>query len=234
MKPVDNKQILLKIKKCFALGKSPEPHEATQAIKQAKKLMEKYKISINDIEMSDIGEVGTLAGKLRSLPRYQHFLINVVKEAFNCEAVLETDVIIMDGWVNIVKFIGINPDPQIASYTYEVLLKQLITARKHYIAGLRKNLKKQTKTRRGDLFAEAWVGSIAEKLTVSKNPNKRIKTLINKWMANNYPDMREASARKPKFLGRGDSDALHSGAESGRHAKINQGVEKSERRAIEI
>lgn len=53
---MDKEKVLDKIKKCLALGKSANEHEAAQALKQAQALMPKYEISDADVALSDIGE----------------------------------------------------------------------------------------------------------------------------------------------------------------------------------
>ncbi|MFC0020178.1 DUF2786 domain-containing protein [Neisseria gonorrhoeae] len=41
---MDKEKVLDKIKKCLALGRSANEHEAAQALRQAQALMEKYKV----------------------------------------------------------------------------------------------------------------------------------------------------------------------------------------------
>jgi hypothetical protein len=45
-----------KIKKCLALSKSPEPHEAAAAMRQAQKLMDRAGISAEEVGLLEMGE----------------------------------------------------------------------------------------------------------------------------------------------------------------------------------
>jgi hypothetical protein len=51
---MDKNKAIEKIKKCLALGKSANEHEAAQALKQAQALMREYGISDADVALSDI------------------------------------------------------------------------------------------------------------------------------------------------------------------------------------
>ena len=53
---MDKEKILDKIKKCLALSKSANEHEAAQALKQAQALMEKHEVNAVDIALSEVSE----------------------------------------------------------------------------------------------------------------------------------------------------------------------------------
>lgn len=53
---MDKEKVLDKIKKCLALGRSANEHEAAQALRQAQALMEKYKVNAEDIALSKVSE----------------------------------------------------------------------------------------------------------------------------------------------------------------------------------
>ena len=55
---MNKEKILDKIKKCLALSKSANEHEAAQALKQAQALMEKYEVNAVDIALSEVSEQG--------------------------------------------------------------------------------------------------------------------------------------------------------------------------------
>ena len=56
-------EAIAKIKKCLALGRSAQPHEAGAAMRQAQKLMQAHSITDLDIEHSDIKEEGNRAAR---------------------------------------------------------------------------------------------------------------------------------------------------------------------------
>ena len=55
---MDKERILEKIKKCLALSKSANEHEAAQALKQAQALMREYGITDIEVELSAVKETG--------------------------------------------------------------------------------------------------------------------------------------------------------------------------------
>ena len=48
---MNKKDVIEKIKKCLALSKSANQHEAATALRQAQSLMEKYNIDADDSEL---------------------------------------------------------------------------------------------------------------------------------------------------------------------------------------
>ena len=48
---MDQEKIIDKIKKCLALAKSDNPHEAATALRQAQKLMEQHNLTEQDISL---------------------------------------------------------------------------------------------------------------------------------------------------------------------------------------
>jgi len=52
----NNEKILDKLKKLLALSKSDNPHEAALALQRARKLMDTFGITAEDIVLNDIGE----------------------------------------------------------------------------------------------------------------------------------------------------------------------------------
>lgn len=59
---------LEKIKKCIALSGSSNPHEAEAAMRQARKLMEKYRLEISDVHAAGAEEYAHRLGKSKSRP----------------------------------------------------------------------------------------------------------------------------------------------------------------------
>lgn len=59
---MDKQAVLEKIKKCLALSKSANEHEAAQAMKQAQALMKKYEVDAVDVVLSEVSERGSGQG----------------------------------------------------------------------------------------------------------------------------------------------------------------------------
>ncbi len=220
---MDKDNILKKIKKCFALGKSDNPNEAALALKMAQELINKYQIRNEDIRMADISGIKTRMSEAQNPAQYLYALVNMIKQVFGCEAVLEYDFSFKIGWFTIVSFIGFGPDPELACYAYSVLQKQLVKGRKQYVSKLRKDLKRTTKIRRGDLWAQSWINSVAKKavyLTVGKDKE----SLLKQWKDKHYQNLKSTSGRIAKKNGIGDTSAIIEGYVAGKKATLHHGV----------
>lgn len=62
-KSFSRERALEKIKKCLALAESTNPNEAESALRQARKLMEKYQLEMSDVDSSRADEYVHQVGK---------------------------------------------------------------------------------------------------------------------------------------------------------------------------
>ena len=123
---MDKSSALEKIKKCLALSRSANEYEAAQALKHAQALMAKYGLTGWDVELAEISEQYGKAPK--SAPSWHWRLVHLCGSAFGCDRWHAAD---RSGGRFV--FCGINGRPKLAAYAYEVLLRQLKTARREYI-----------------------------------------------------------------------------------------------------
>src|SRR5450830_1069234 len=138
---MDHSKAIEKIKKCLRLAASGNPHEAATAMRQARALMEKFRIEEADVELSDVQEHGARSGSKMNPTRWEANLAGCVKRAYACE------LIFLAGpgeW----RFIG--EFAEVASYTMTVLLRQVRQARRDFIGDQLKRCKPVTKTKRAD------------------------------------------------------------------------------------
>ena len=117
----DKRKILEKIRKCLALAKSSNPHEAAAALRQAQKLMAAHKLSEQDIDLLSVKSARANAGRAQKPPKWQHMLVGVICEAFSVEAIFRSGFFQKETEV---EFIGIEEAPEVASYAYDVLRRQ--------------------------------------------------------------------------------------------------------------
>lgn len=149
---MDKQKALEKIKKCLALSKSANEHEAAQALKQAQALMKQYGIGTEEIKLSDVGEFGAQAAM--TLPQWHWNLTAVCAKAFDCKRYLDVALGEM-------VFVGVAGKQELAAYAYEVLLRQLRKARREYMATELKRVRiAKNKTYRADCFCEGWVNTV--------------------------------------------------------------------------
>jgi len=152
--------ILDKIKKLFALSKSPNANEAALALRRAQELMDEYGIDHSAVSASDIVEEDIYRHRGTNPPLYEAYLIGIISKAFGCRALLRGN---LQDTENRWCFIGLSHRAEIAKYTAVVLMRKLGSARRQYIGTLYR-CKRDTKIRRADTFCEGWVTTISEKI----------------------------------------------------------------------
>jgi hypothetical protein len=216
-------QALAKIKKCMALGRSSNPHEAAAAVRQAQKLMEQHGISESDVALADVIEVNCRAAMTG--PRWEVRLANLVAEAFGCNVLwIAREKLIGRSWrrVHSVSFVGVGAAPQVASYAWAVLDRQCAQQRLAHIRQQPKTCKPITRTARGDAFADGWVGGIRGKLTAFAG--EKHQALIEQFMEKNHPNTTSASVTS-RAVGRNvRHDSVTLGFLAGKNAQLDRGV----------
>ena len=187
----DRKNLLLRIKKCLALGKSSNPHEAAAAMRQAQKLMEMAGLTTEDVALANIitTDVKTPAKKL---PYWHHDLLLTVAKGFGCECILTYD---FRSKQPVVRFIGTAPRVEVAAYSYTVLRRQTMCARKIFIADLSKNCKPRTKTLRADSYCEGFVLALRAKVQALTLPEEE-KNLLEDYMRKHHSNLEDAKAAR--------------------------------------
>lgn len=196
--------ILAKIERCYALAKSSNPNEAAIAVRQAKALMDKHNISESDLLMLDVvrefGHFGT-----KSLPAlWVMNLVNAVAEAFECKPLfIRGSNQSKSGF----QMIGVGAAPSIAMYSFDVLMRQLKQARKHYLAHELKDVTR-SKTKLADLFCYGWTTEVRQKCKAI-SPDHKIKEKIDAYV-NTKLNVKNGRARKLRLTSGGNS-ALEKG-----------------------
>jgi hypothetical protein len=155
------KSIAAKIAKCLNLANSDNPNEAQAAKRQAEALMKKYSLTSADVAASTINQQQLKATHRYQLPVYLANLACVIAKAFGCET---TVTIGNKHWGSNLNFFGVGIKPELCAYTYSVLRRQLLKDRKDYRDSLTR-YKPTNRTRKADLFCEAWVVKVASQVS---------------------------------------------------------------------
>lgn len=221
----DKEKILGKIKKCLALAKSSNPNEAAAALRQAQKLMQQHGLTDEDIALSDVNEKPFKAGNAETPPQWLAMLISTVATAFGVRPVFSSG---MSGWQSSkVIFIGVGSQPEIAGYAYEVLYRQVKKDRSEHVKQQSNRCKPATKTRRGDLFAEAWVQGVSQTVTTFAMPEQH-KELIGKYMQTRHKNLNTLKPRTAEAKGN-DYQSQSEGYRAGKAASLNRGMNETVR-----
>lgn len=227
MEQADRDKIIAKVKKCLALAKSSNEHEAATALRQAQKLMQAHGISDLDVEHADIQEESTRAGAARKPARWECGLATSVAAAFDCSVFLACSRPV-GRWV----FVGAAPSGEIARYAFEVLFRQAKRARAHYVTTALKRCT-TTRTRRADLFCEGWVMTateLVENFAGSAAAQARVTAYLeHKHTLTSFQGHNRNAGRNLSERDYGDMQAGH---RAGRDAQLNRGVGGDERLAL--
>lgn len=153
---MEHRKIIDKICKCLRLSESGNPHEAAMALRQAHRLMQKYRISEELVRKAIVEESIVDIGQTYTPPFWVLALANLVADTFDCRVFVTRHY----GCRPEYRFLGLDLSPELATYTFEVLLRQLTQAREEFILSLASENEAESR-RRGDVFAQAWLFRVA-------------------------------------------------------------------------
>lgn len=201
---MDDNRIIDKIKKCLALSKSDNQHEAAQALKHAHALMKKHQI---DQDRIDIGDIHQTSSEVRfSLSEWHIMLIDTIEKVFTVVAIFEENPI-----AKRIRWNGGKQSIELASYAYEVLFKQCNQCRTNYLkTNLKKVRIKTNKTYRANQYAEGWVNAVYFKVIDLVSPEEkeqhlRLKSFIGKDLEFvKAKDKRSKQEKSKRFTGMED------------------------------
>lgn len=218
----DRDDILGKIKKCMALASSGSEHEAAAALRQAQKMMELHQVSQTEMLAAGVCESPAKSGATARPASWESYLAGHIAAAFGCK------LLFRGGWVESWwVFVGLPPADQIAAYSFEVLLRQALKARREFIAvSLKRTKKKANKTRRADLFSEGWVRTACAAVVASTPPEGATEAVEAhmKLKYSHLGELSETNRNAGRNLSLKDQDAYHAGRSAGRGAQLHRGV----------
>lgn len=222
-------RIMRKIERCLALSKSANANEAGIALRQAQALMQQHGLTRIDIAVSRIEGhgVGVPAGK--KPPKYLDRLATLINLSFGTRAIYQTSYSYQsDRWLGQWTFVGTDSASRVAAYAYDVMQRQLISDRKSYQSTLPKRLKRTTRIRRGDAFAEAWVTGAREAI-IPVELSKEMVDAIEVYKGRHYDNLSTLKSRDAGKLHRHDLSAMQEGYAAGRQVRVHSAVETHER-----
>lgn len=219
---MDKQKVLAKIKKCLALAKSANEHEAAAALRQARKLMDEYQVSDAEVLAAGAHETDAISGAKTRPAAWECQLVNVVADAFGCERIF-VSTRVAGAW----RFIGCDAAPEIAAYAFAVLVRQAKAARADYAKASLKRCKPAIRVARSDMFCQGWVGSVS-RMVGRFAANEAQQEAIDAFKATNYPELeslkgRDRNAGKGSLRDHQYKDLI-AGSSAGKDAKLDRGV----------
>lgn len=210
-----DRAVLAKIRKCLALAGSDNPHEASNALRQAKALMRQHGVAESDVETAAVQEAAAKTARQSTPPVWLRFLADTVATAFGCRHFHRHGWRCSGEWV----FLGVEPRAEIASYAFTVLRRQLSKARANYRRA-RTRGKAHGRNKRADDYAWGWVLGVREQVDRFA---EAVPAVVDQYLGEHY------SANLIPLKGRGDrrpSDMgkVVEGMIDGAKVKLHQGV----------
>jgi len=225
-------KIKSKIKKLFALSKSPNANEAALALEMAQKLMIEYGIKRNDVGEFEVVQEDVRGNGGERPTKYENYLISNIASAFGCRVAY--------GYQGHSKswhlyyghtFVGLEHRVQIACFIAEVLLRKIKNARNNYIKKLSRVRSRTNKIKRADEFCYGWVFVVIDKLHQFTNTDAE-QNAIDDYISNNlkWGDNLKTIDRG-KFNKSSINDFMN-GKKAAADVQIQHGVEGSEKGAL--
>jgi hypothetical protein len=193
-----------KIKKLFALSKSPNANEAAIALEMAQKLMAEYGVKRNEVGEFEIAKENIDGNSGTHPPKYEIHLAGKIADAFGCRiaygVVRRVPKSFYGNYYTDPKyghiFVGLEHRVKIASFIADVLLRKLKKARNEYLKKLNRVRLRANKIKRADDFCLGWVHTVVSKLCEFTNtPDER--AAIDDYVANlNWGDDLKTISRK--------------------------------------
>lgn len=229
---MDRKTAIEKIRKCLALSRSAEPHEAAAALRQAQKLMEQFGVEHPELLAAGACEEWSKSAAARRPVRYEVALAGVVADVYGCELLFSRQLndsctAIVGGYM----FVGVAPAPEVAKYTFDVFARQLRVARRDYVETKLRRCGPKNKTARADEFCEGWVCAVRAQMHNATRTDEQT-AMINAYMRANHAEVRELEPRSREVAGRRSTDDHCNGVEQGRMAVVRPGVSAADSRRL--
>jgi hypothetical protein len=200
----DGDKIKDKIRKLFALSKSPNAAEAALALEMAQKLMAEYGVKRNDVGEFEIAEEEIDGNGGVHPPQYEIYLAGQIAKAFGCRIAYGVVRRIPKNFYGYDYtdpkyghiFVGLEHRVKIASFIADVLLRKLKKARNEYMKSLNRVRLRANKIKRADVFCLGWAHTVASKLHESTNTPVE-QTAIDNYVAGlNWGDKLKTISRK--------------------------------------
>lgn len=203
--------IVEKIKKCLALTKSANPHEAAAALRHAQKLAAAYNIPLNEVGEGFSEAVKTSEIVRPSLPEWLLALVGMV--CYSCGVEACTDV---SGRFRSIRYMGVQHRVKMAAHAHVVIQRALDES----WAGVPRGMKSGMKGSRSSYFI-AWLAGFRTNLLAYAKTEQDVAAIEAQKNANIVSD-KSAKASNQKFE---LSDATSLGYSEGSKFKLHRAVD---------
>ncbi|NTZ40684.1 DUF2786 domain-containing protein [Enterobacter sp. JMULE2] len=225
---MNKEKYLAKIKKLLNLArKATNQNEAAAALRQAQNLMREHSLTELEAEFTNISEASSKGAPnhAQTPPKYLVYLVEVIKRAFGVQAYFawrETKCF-YSAPRRVITFYGPDSRPQIAAYAFDVLARQMVAARKEFIAGLHRNTRPANRTAKADQFCEGWASGVWN-IVAELVPTESETTLMELYRERQLASGLESGSCRDARKANGGDAARTAGYLSGKQAQLSHGV----------
>lgn len=220
MDKLEREKAVEKIKKCLALGKSANEHEAATALRQAQALMKKYGFNAEHFTFESMANLTTSEKVSKTPPQYILSLVNVIASAFGVHPILDS----FEVRGARPTFFGVKECVEVAIYCFDICARQLKIQRREYLKTIHKNCKPRTRVRRADLYCAGWVSSVSKNLPDFELDNEAataIKRYVSYCVGDSLSTVSSRGVGEAKLK---DYDSYLKGKLEGKDFKVNPGI----------
>lgn len=219
---MDRAKALDRIRKCMALSKSPNEHEAAAALRQAQALMAKFNVEADEVDLveyvSDFVDVKDYAwGKKK--PAIVQYVAEVMMHAFGVQAAWEMSPDVKHR----VRYFGKKANVMLATHSHEVVYRAVNAAWKKHLDA-RPELTGWRGARAS--FVRGWCIAVGVKVA-AMNPDKEEEERIRRAKDKHYG--RELDEGKVGTKGEFNAIAAE-GHDAGQDFSINKPIHADNRR----
>lgn len=219
---MNRQKLLERIRRCLALARSANEHEAAAALAKARELMDANGVEDGEIAALEIEEATAKRHASQRPPRWETCLAQAVTRAIPVAQLIHG----ADR-----RFIGPSPGPEIAAYAFTALARQLRRARRDYVA---KHLKKvrtsARKAQRADAYCEGWALAVHSTIA-ALYPKRAPHQATDNYLARRFGDQLSTATSRASSGSRTDRD-LWKGFDAGCDARLHQGVSAAATRGL--
>lgn len=207
--------LLARIRKCLALGRSANEHEAAAALSKARALMDAHGLTDSDVALSEVWEASVKGSGAQRPSAWEEVLCMTVRRMVGVDVVLGSDLKRI--------YIGVGAAPAIATYAFAVLFRKLKAARRDYIRSHLKCCSVARKRQRADAFCEAWAVSVHRQVAALM-PKSAPNDLVGQYIARRFGSLSTIDPRAASTKGRSTERDRWNGMDAGRDVELNAGV----------
>ncbi|MDR2186368.1 MAG: DUF2786 domain-containing protein [Treponema sp.] len=215
----DIDKIIARIRKLFALSKSPNANEAAAAMEKAQQILQTYNLTWDEADEIVVAEEDIASSGGYRPPKYEVRLIVRIADAFGCGCAYGLDH--LDGNYKphfTHTFAGVEHKVKIAAFLAVVLLRKLKNARRAYVKKPSRVRIRANKISRADAFCLGWVATVTDKLRKFANTPQETKA-VDRY------EQKSGWQGKVKTVDRGfKAGDFSAGLRAGRDVEIQHGV----------